>query len=187
MLSLALLTSTAYGAAMKTPDIKVNPNPRMKYEITVTIEGAPVAFDRIEGTVDYKVTNDACVPMTHFTGVTIPPEKRVSLPLEKVSGNVYKASVYADLLQDENYFGMGVCHWSVVAASALFHNHKTTVVAPLFIDKILAQAADTHYYSFDLLLQNEMDIVDSGEAKRSDFKDQARTYSVTLTSRENLP
>lgn len=182
-----LLTSSAYGAAMKNPDIQLNPNPRMKYEITVTIDGAPGDFERIEGSVDYIVSNEHCVPVTPITGATIPPEKRLSMPLRHVSGNVYKGELFMDALQDEDYFGMGVCHWSVVAASANLYAHRVDVSASLFKDDMLAQKAVTRYYSYGMYFQTEMDVVDAGHERREDFKDVSKTYAVTLKSEEKHP
>lgn len=97
-----LLTSTAYGATMTKPDIKLNPNPRMRYEITAIVDGAPGAFDTISGHVDYKVTNEDCVPMTPVMGATIPPEKRLPLTFSRVDGNEFKAVVFIDQIQDED-------------------------------------------------------------------------------------
>jgi hypothetical protein len=115
-LSFAFITS-ACGSSMKTPDIKQNPHPSQRFEITMTVEGAPDAFDSINGYVVYQVVNDACVPLQPGSGARLAPEK--SLPLEfDRQGNVFKGVFYADQLQDENYFGLGVCHWGIASAGA---------------------------------------------------------------------
>ena len=73
ILSLALITS-ACGSSMKTPDIKQNQHPKMRYEIIMTIDGAPGPFDSVTAFVQYKVSNDRCVPLTPISGATLPPE-----------------------------------------------------------------------------------------------------------------
>lgn len=116
ILSFGLITS-ACSSPMKTPDIKQNPHPIKRYEITMTIDGAPRAFDSINGYVVYQVENDDCVPLTKGSGARLAPDK--SLPLEFTrDGNVFKSTFYADQLQDENYFGLGICHWTIGSAGA---------------------------------------------------------------------
>ncbi len=146
ILSLVLITS-ACGSPMKTPDIKQNAHPKMRYEITMTIQGAPGPFDSVDGFVQYKVSNDRCVPLTPISGATLPPEKSVPIEFSHVSDNVYKGTLYVDLLQDEDYFGLGVCHWAVVAATASLKAGKVDLSPDLFADSILKQASETRYFS----------------------------------------
>lgn len=146
ILSLALITS-ACGSPMKTPDIKLNPHPKMRYEITMTIQGAPGPFDSVDGFVQYKVSNDRCVPLTPISGATLPPEKSVPIEFSHVSDNVYKGTLYVDLLQDEDYFGLGICHWAIVAATASLKAGKVDLSPDLFADSILKQASETRYFS----------------------------------------
>lgn len=44
----------------------------MRYEITMAIQGAPGPFDAVSGFVQYKVSNDHCVPLTRVIGATHP-------------------------------------------------------------------------------------------------------------------
>jgi hypothetical protein len=90
-------TFSAHGAAMSKPDIKLNPQPRMRYEITIKVANAPGPFDRVEGVVDYRVSNDNCVPLTPANGAAVAPEKRVPVVLTHSGGNVYRAEIYAYL------------------------------------------------------------------------------------------
>ncbi|WP_165973457.1 hypothetical protein [Luteibacter rhizovicinus] len=171
---------------MKKPDIKQNPNPKMRYEITVTIDDAPGPFDRIEGSVDYKVSNDRCVPLTPITGATVAPEKRVPLELTRTSDHVYKGTVFVDLLQDEDYFGMGVCHWSVVAAGVDVYVQKMGFSGSLFHDNLLAGKTDTRYFSKRSYFATDMDLINSGNAKRTDFKNPDDTFSISMKAEEKL-
>ncbi|WP_448100791.1 hypothetical protein [Luteibacter jiangsuensis] len=170
---------------MKQPDIKLNPNPRMRYEITIEVNGAPGPFDRVEGVVDYRVANEACVPMTPVTGATVPPEKRVPITLTPAGDGTYKGEVFADLLQDEDYFGKGVCHWSVVAASANLFVKSVDFSAPLFRDDLLKGKATTRYYSNRSYATTHLDRVDVGEDDRAKYQDEANaTFSITVRSEE---
>ncbi|MGE7136120.1 hypothetical protein ACQKIE_00615 [Luteibacter sp. NPDC031894] len=188
LVSLLPLISFADGTAMNKPDVKLNPHPRMRYEITVQVEGAPGPFDRVEGVVDYRVANEACVPLTPVTGATVAPEKRVPIALTRTGDGVYKGEMFADLLQDEDYFGKGVCHWSVVAASANLFVKKVDFSAPLFRDDLFNGKYTTRYYSNRSYATTQLDRIDVGEADRAQYQDEARaTFSITVRAEEKRP
>jgi hypothetical protein len=146
ILSLALITS-ACGASMKNPDIKHNPHPKMRYEITMTIDGAPGPFDSVTAFVQYKVSNDRCVPLQPISGATLAPEDSVPLDLTKISDTIYTGHLYIDLLQDEDYYGLGVCHWEVVAATAVLQVKKTGFSPDFAKNEIFEQKSVTRYFS----------------------------------------
>lgn len=174
-------TFSAHGAAMNKPDIKLNPQPRMRYEITIKVDNAPGPFDRVEGVVDYRVSNENCVPLTPVTGATVAPEKRVPIVLTHSGGNVYKGEIYADLLQDEDYYGKGVCHWSVVAASANLFVKQVDFSAPLLHDDLLKGKPVNRYYSNRSYATTRVERVDTGETDRSQYQDEASsTFSITV-------
>jgi hypothetical protein len=187
LMSALLCTCSAYGAAMKKPDIKLNRQPRMSYEITVKVDNAPGPFDRIEGVVDYRVSNEVCVPLTPVTGATVAPEKRAPVVLTRTgSSNVYRGEVFADLLQDEDYYGKGVCHWSVVAASANLWVKQVDFSASLFHDDLLKGNPVTRYYSNRSYATTQMGRVDTGETDRSQYQDEANAiFSVTISAARN--
>jgi hypothetical protein len=193
ILILALITA-ACGSTTKIPDIKQNPHPRMRYEITMTIKGAPRPFDSISGFVQYKVSNDRCVPLNPISGATLPPEKSVPLEWSHVSDNVYKGTLYVDLLQDEDYYGLGVCHWAVVAARASLKVKQVDFSPYLFVDSILKQAPETLYFS-----KKQFEAVGRGElvppvvsgvlpAQYRNFKPewQQDMFPVTLSAKEDF-
>ena len=184
---LLSLTSLAYGATMKNPDIKLNPNPRMRYEITVTVQNAPGPFDRIEGSVDYKVANRECVPLTPVVGATVVPEKRVSLELTPAGNNVYKGHLIADLMQDEDYFGLGVCHWTVVGAHADFSHDIIDFSPAIFKEDILKNNAVKKYFANESYTDVDMKRVDIGENSPDQYKDRDHTFSITIKAEEVRP
>jgi hypothetical protein len=184
---LLSLTPLAYGATMKTPDIKLNPNPRMRYEITVTVQNAPGPFDRIEGSVDYKVANRDCVPLTPIVGATVVPEKRVTMELTPAGNNVYKGHLFADLMQDEDYFGLGVCHWTVVGANADFSHDIIDFSPAIFKEDILKNGAVKKYFANESYTDLDMKRVDIGEDSPDQYKDRAHTFSISIKAEEGRP
>jgi hypothetical protein len=184
--ALLSLTSSAYGASMKKPDIKLNPNPRMRYEVTVRIDDAPGPFDTVDGTVDYRVSNADCVPLTPITGATILPSKRVPLKLTPIGNNTYRGELFADLLQDEDYFGKGVCHWSIVATGVEARVKKMDFAASLPKDEIFAHKPVTQYYSNRAYAESDTELLNTGNLNRADFKDPAHTFSISLSAEEKV-
>lgn len=185
ILSLALITS-ACGSSMKNPDIKQNPHPRMRYEITMIIDDAPGSFDSVAAFAGYDIANDRCVPLTPGSGATLAPKMSVPLTLTHVSENVYKATVYADLLQDEDYYGRGVCRWKMTAVTSNLQLKKTTITADISLEDVISQKSTARYFSNQNFTDLKLSGVDIGNAERSDFKDSSDTFSVTFTVKENF-
>lgn len=99
---------------MNAPDIKHNPHPTMRYEITLTIKDAPGPFDSISGFMQYDVANEQCSPFDKFVGIhRKPPGQTPPIVFGRTSDDVYTGTLYLDLLQDEDYYGLGVCHWGM--------------------------------------------------------------------------
>lgn len=182
------LAPIAYGATMKNPDIELNPNPRQRYEIVARVQDAPGNFDRIEGAVQYKVTDRQCVPLTPITGAAQFPEKRVPIELHRVDDHTYKGDIYLDLLQDKDYFGMGVCHWNLIGADVTFQVNKLYFSPSLFHDDLVSQHPVIRFFADRSYQLSTTQRVDTGNARREDFKEDAdRTFSIELKAREKTP
>jgi hypothetical protein len=185
ILSVALIT-TACGAPMKTPDIKSNPHPKMRYEITMTIEGAKGPFDSIETIAQYDIANDRCVPLTPGSGATIAPDKTFPIHMTKVGENAYRGEIYTDQLVDEDYYGLGVCHWKLTAFSGYLGVKKRMLSSGIEHDEVVAQKPAVRYFSNQNFTNPALTGVDNGDGNRSNYKDPADTFSVTYTAKENF-
>lgn len=94
-----------------------NPNPQQAYRITMTIHDAPGPFGIVRGYAQYDVANkDACGDINAMTGTASRMTRLEPFALTKKSDTEYEAVVYADLMQDDDYYGRGVCHWELVMA-----------------------------------------------------------------------
>jgi hypothetical protein len=97
------------------PQIRRNPNPTA-YEVTMTIENAPGPFGSVKAAMQYEVLDERCLPdLGGMAGTRASLLEWVPVELEPVSGNTYRGRIYENLLVDEDYYGLGVCHWSLVA------------------------------------------------------------------------
>ncbi|WP_090449140.1 hypothetical protein [Dyella sp. OK004] len=131
---------------MNTPDIKHNPHPKMRYEITIMIQDAPGAFESVNGSVQYRVKNDDCVPLQPVSGARLVPEEDVHVTFHRVSEHEYKGTIYLDLLQDEDYYGLGVCHWGLVNVAAELKAGKMIFTPYIGVDQIIAQRPSVQYF-----------------------------------------
>jgi len=91
---------------------RVNPNPKRRYDITMTIKDAPGPF----GYAGFGVQYDApdCIYWSDkIAGTTSSPMRMLKLPIRKIDDATYVTTVYLDAMLDENYYGDGVCHWQL--------------------------------------------------------------------------
>ncbi|MBB6242879.1 hypothetical protein [Rhodanobacter sp. MP1X3] len=121
LFSLTLITSGCGASTMKTPDIKQNPNPKMRYEITITVHGAPKDFDTVKGSMQYEVkSSDTCVAADSISGHHSNLAQFIPFEIKKVDDHTYKGTVVTDYFLDEDYYGLGVCHWVMSSAMTVF-------------------------------------------------------------------
>mgnify|MGYP003575224319 CR=1 FL=1 len=191
---LLTLTLSACGQAMRQPDIKLNPHPKMRYEITLAIEDAPGLFDAVDGFSSYQVSNDRCIPLQPISGAQHTPRKSAPLSLTRVSDKLYKGTFYVDYLQDENYFGLGVCRWSMtfvgfsLQIGNLVFSHSLDLNEALLGKPVPRYFNNRSYFSEDAKSKrDDHPRITSGSAQRSDFKkDSNSTFSMTLTAKESF-
>mgnify|MGYP003583082720 CR=1 FL=1 len=102
-------------AAVATP----NPHPRRAYRITLRINNAPGEFKYVKGGAQYDVVNeDECGRIHPMTGLPARMTSLESVQLSRISETEYQGIVYADYMQDDDYYGRGVCRWELTGASA---------------------------------------------------------------------
>ncbi len=97
------------------PQIRRNPQPTA-YEVTMTIENAPGPFASVKAAMQYEVLDERCMPdLGGMAGTRASLLEWVPVELQQVSGTTYRGEIYDNLLADEDYFGLGVCDWSLVS------------------------------------------------------------------------
>ena len=186
--------SAAFDGAKSHPQAmahkyKQNPNPKQRYDITVTFANEPGPFESIRFGANYEAKNCVFV-LDRIAGVTSRPQKNLSLDFKRLEGNTYVGTVYLDAMLDEDYFGAGVCHWQLVSMGvglkATGAHAEARFSASLWERQVLAQETVTTYLQRKFYLRDP-DIEDfpvSGQVDRSKMiavKD-AELFTVTLTS-----
>ena len=145
--ALCLVTATAAcGQTMKKPDIKLNPDPKLRYEVTLTIdEDVPGPFESVIA-FSYYETDDKCVPMQPISGAKLQARHHADVALRQTGPRTYQGTVYLDLVQDEDYYGLGVCRWSLMSFNAQMKAGEIRFGAGIGGDEIAAGKPRTEYY-----------------------------------------
>ena len=115
----SVLSLNACGGSEKSMSIQeqtearfqLNPHPKQAYRLKIKINDAPGPLVSMNNTYVRYMARDCSYVINHIEGVTSHPRKYVDIPLRQVGKDEYEASFYFDAVQDEDYFGEGVCHW----------------------------------------------------------------------------
>lgn len=187
ILSLALLATGC--SHMIDSDIKKNPRPVKRYEITMTIEGAPGPFESVTGKMGYEIINKSCAPQDMVTGARPTPDETPPIVFSRVSENVYKGIVYLDLLLDEDYYGLGICHWKMTDAFISLKANGVSMAPDISYDDILAQRPVTQYMAKELYHGAAVKDLNVGAGPMSEYiaKNRDKFFSITFAAHEKLP
>lgn len=178
------LTLAACGGNMEDPEISLNPIPKMRYEISISVVNPPGPFDAVEGSVGYRVDDRSCVPEAPISGAALFPSKSVPMKLVKISENRFKGELFFDLLQDADYYGKGICHWRLQSASVRLKGRPVTFVSGIFADDILSQSTITRFYPNSEYFEIAPVRVDMGDAHRDAFKAPLDTFFIEMKATE---
>ncbi|WP_175926302.1 hypothetical protein [Burkholderia cepacia] len=180
--TLLILVACTRMAMSREPAFRLNPEPRRPYEITVTVEDAPAPFDSISVHVLYQVVNDRCIRTLRGSGATPVLERSVSVELTRVDGHRYTGEMFADLMQDEDYFGLGTCHWAVESVNAEARINQLVLSTGTMPAGSGAPASVERFFSNHSFADAQRSRVSIGNARRSDFgPDAGDTFSIVLT------
>lgn len=174
---------------------KLNPNPKRGYGFVVTIENAPGPFEFAKGSAQYDVSNDdQCGHMNEWAGVSERITSHEDVALTKVSDTEYHGIVYLDRMLDEDYYGRGVCHWELTAASVTLQatgkDGETLFQPAIFTDQLIAEGATELYFWKGRYPRSNMDdFKDSGSPTIDRFKPELRSdlFKVTIKAQGPLP
>lgn len=145
LLTLALLSGCT--RTVNPSDIKQNPNPKQRYEITMTILGAPGPFDSIEGYMGYDIENKKCIPEDPVSGKRSMPDATAAFAFIRLSDNIYKGVIYMDYFSDEDYYGLGVCRWQLTSSYEKLKINGVVMSPAIFLKDVTSNSSTTAYFS----------------------------------------
>ena len=129
---------------------QLNPHPKQAYRLRIKINDAPGPLKLMGNmSVGYKAENCSYI-INHIEGAPANPEKRVRTVIRQLREFEYETVVYADAMQDEDYFGEGICHWKPegfgVAFKATGSPDETKFNFGDFLDDLIEKKMLVKYY-----------------------------------------
>jgi hypothetical protein len=166
----------------------LNPHPTQRYELTVTVD-APGSWDKISASVTYNISNVECTPKNSFEGVhELPDDIDHAITLTRVSEHTYKGYFYRDLLEGGDYYGLGVCHWTIKGVGPSFTVHALSFTAGINLDEVLSGKSITQYFRKKEYFDQSMNDSNAGGAMLSSTDDApGEWFPVTMTAKEVKP
>ena len=154
----SVLSLNACGGSEKSMSIQeqteakfqLNPHPKKAYRLKIKINDAPGPLKLMGNmSVGYKAENCSYI-INHIEGAPANPEKRVKTVIRQLGEFEYETVVYADAMQDEDYFGEGICHWKPegfgVAFKATGSPDETKFNFGDFLDDLIEKKMLVKYY-----------------------------------------
>lgn len=180
--------------AAPVPDVQArqNPAPKRVYVLALRFTGLPAAVTRLSVTANYEVDNLDCVPVDYtkaIGGIRLPPEQRIELTLQKIDDNTYATTVSEDAFLDEDYYGLGVCHWALGTASVHFHSPATQFVGGISADQLTAEAEVTEHYLVRDFAQKPAvgDVVFGEDAPNFYLPSLGPQFKLSISARREAP
>jgi hypothetical protein len=176
-------------------EIKERQNPRQAYQIVMTIENAPGPFRLVEGSAQYDVINhDECGYIDPVSETISRIDTHPPIEWKPMGDSQYVATVYADLIVDEDYYGRGVCHWKLSMASALLKatgaEAETGFIPGISASDIMEGTAATLYFPKVRYPKSGMaNFADLGHAAPDKYKSEIRDqlFTITLARKDAQP
>lgn len=184
--ALTLLTLTACSRTMDDSDIKQNPHPKQAYDITVDVKDAPGGFDAASGSSVFRIANRDCVPKDPISGVAKLPASFPRTQLQPLSSGRYHATIFLDLLEDDDYFGRGVCHWRFEGFIVSLEANRRSFGSDILTDSIRAQRTETRFVAKKLFDgTGAKDLSVAGVPMSEYVREHAdEFFSITVTAKE---
>ena len=120
------------------------------YRLKIKINDAPGPLKFMgDMTIRYMARNCSYI-INHFEGVSVEPTKRINTPIREIGRDEYETVFYFDAVQDEDYFGEGVCRWQPdgfgVSLKATGSPEETAFNVSDVMRNILEKKTLTNYY-----------------------------------------
>ncbi|MEG2804997.1 hypothetical protein [Stenotrophomonas sp.] len=176
------------------PTYTLTPDPKDAEQLVVTLKNAPEGIYASSAYASYRLTNKQCLPVvTNLQGVQYAPYTRIveSTP-HKVDETTYVLTVYRDQMEHRDYYGRGVCEWTLGFAAISFRRRDAP--SPVYYaisaspERLQMDGAMTRYYRaknsplLDDGLPFEASSFGEDIFKSLSEDEQARTFSITISS-----
>lgn len=182
----------------------LNQSPVRTYQVTLRIHGAPGTLKHVRGSAQYDVVNEEqCGHIEAATGNASRITSQEPLELTRISDDEYQGTLHLDRMQDQDYYGRGICRWELTGAGALLKASGAQVETRFltFVDapELVAGKTYTRYYlrrDYPRLERDDAldlpaidDFAASGEEDPTAYRPGLRDslFSISITGAETKP
>lgn len=137
--TLAVLSAVSCSPGVDSPEVRLNPSPQQRYEITLAIKDPPGEISSVKGRAQFDVKDKKCMPMTDPIAGVWKHTSFIQPVIFHGDGNTHVGYVYADQVLDEDYFGLGKCEWNLTGVIAEFHIGRIERSISIRTDEILQE------------------------------------------------
>ena len=129
---------------------KLNPNPKEAYRIRIKINDAPGPMKFMDDMYIRYMARNCSYEINKFEGVDTEPRKYIYPAVSQIRQGEYETVVYFDAMQDEDYFGQGVCRWQIDGFGGTFKAtgkpEETAFSISDVMEDLIAKKTLTKYY-----------------------------------------
>lgn len=154
------------------------------------IANTPEPFASMQGVAQYRIANAGECGARPGSAGSAATTGSLPFALEPTSETEFEGMVYADGMQDEDYFGQGACRWELADVRVLLRTTETagaTVFIPhLAPESLMADKVETTYFwRGEFQRVRAVDRADFGFSRPGDFRYELRhdLFSITLMAR----
>lgn len=169
---------------------KKNPHPVQRYEVIATAK-APGPWDKVKGYISYEVVSPKCTPEDKFLGVhAMPTDVGLEIEMTRVGEDTWKGYFYRDYLQDEDYYGLGACHWDATSVGTGFAVHGETFGAGDTLNILLSKGPQTEYFKISEYMNRasvNTRALESTAATPEEVRDPGAFFPITVAVKEVKP
>jgi len=178
----------------KPPVPRRNPQ-AVAYEVTFDIRDAPGPFADVHASFGYDVSSPLCLPrLGGMSGTRVDAHQSFDVALEQIGPSTYRGIVYDDLLVDEDYYGLGVCHWALTSVgigfSATGAKGETRFSEGMLRDKLVALTTQRSYFERRFYPRAAIDDMPVGGVRDiGRFKPEVRNdlFSLEISAKRDRP
>ncbi|UPG91568.1 hypothetical protein L2Y96_07300 [Luteibacter aegosomaticola] len=188
MAAIAATVVTALILYSLDHDYSPHANPKAHRWSTVTISTSDLPFTPEAPSVDavYAVSNLSCMKPRMVSGALPMPQKTIAIPVVKLSDSSYAAKLPLDPYADENYDGLGDCHWDFASATFNMKHGPRHLRATISNKAVESNGSETRYFTSWQFNSSPTDLPQTGISNPQVLhpRDGESLHAVTLTAKE---
>jgi hypothetical protein len=166
-------------------EVKHKASTKASHILVANFSGLPAPLSNVTATADYVVDDVECVPSQQDSGARLRSEHSQQLVLQRDENYRFATTFDIDGLQDEDYFGLGICHWALEWVTVRFESETTKFVGALSIDQIkTGKSVQLHYLADDFENKPESGVTVFGEETDIFRAEAGPRFTLTLTANE---